>query len=68
MKRRDVIVRGFALTAALAGLAAPFTDVRAADAPAGLDPATGLFLDDRVLGNPNAKAVLIEYASLSCPH
>ena len=68
MKRRDVIVRGLALAAILSGLVAPLKDVRAADAPAGLDPATGLFLDDRVLGNPNAKAVLIEYASLSCPH
>jgi len=33
------------------------------------DPATGLFPNDRVLGNrETAKAILIEYASLSCPH
>jgi len=68
VKRRQILLRGFALTFVMAGLADSSRGTRAADAPAGLDPATGLFLDDRVLGNPNAKAVLIEYASLSCPH
>lgn len=32
------------------------------------DPNTGLFADDWTIGNPAAKVVLIEYASLTCPH
>lgn len=67
MNRRQILLS--ALGAGVATAALPLLSGRAfANTPAGLDPATGLFLDDRMLGDPNAKAVLIEYASLSCPH
>jgi len=66
MRRRQVLMSGLAL-AGLAGL--PWQGAAADDdLPPGLDPATGLFADDRRLGDPAAKVVLIEYASLSCPH
>ncbi len=67
MNRRQILLS--ALGAGVATAALPLLSGRAfANTPAGLDPATGLFLDDRAKGDPNAKAVLIEYASLSCPH
>jgi protein-disulfide isomerase len=64
MKRRQVLVSGLAL----ALLAALPRRTRAAELPPGLDPVTGLFADDRTLGDPAAPVVLIEYASLTCPH
>lgn len=45
--------------------ATPAAETAVAGAP---DPATGYYADERMMGNPAAKAVLIEYASLSCPH
>lgn len=68
MYRRDVLQRGFALLVASAGISGTAARVLAEEVPEGLDPATGLFVDDRVMGSPDAKVVLIEYASLSCPH
>lgn len=68
MHRRDVLQRGFGLLMALGGGSVLAGRVVAEGSPEGLDPGTGLFVDDRVLGNPDAKVVLIEYASLSCPH
>lgn len=52
----------------LAGAALSPAVARAAEPPAGFDPASGLFADDRRLGDPAARAVLVEYASLTCPH
>jgi len=63
--------RRFLFSTLAVGLVAPLADGRfalAADPPAGLDQATGLFIDDRTLGSREAPAVMIEYASLSCPH
>lgn len=68
MNRRQILLGGLGLGVAAASLPLAGRLALAADPPAGLDPATGLFLDDRTLGNPAAKAVMIEYASLSCPH
>ena len=68
MNRRQILLGGLGVGVTAATLPALSWRVLAADPPAGLDPATGLFLDDRTLGSPAAKAVLIEYASLSCPH
>jgi protein-disulfide isomerase len=64
MKRRQVLRSGLAL----ALLAALPRRAGADELPPGLDPVTGLFADDRALGDPAAPVVLIEYASLSCPH
>lgn len=68
MNRRQILLGGLGFGLVATALPALSGRVLAADPPAGLDPATGLFLDDRVLGNTAAKVVLIEYASLSCPH
>lgn len=68
MNRRQIVLGGLGLGVAATLLPAFSARVLAADPPAGLDESTGLFLDDRTLGNPGAKVVLIEYASLSCPH
>jgi protein-disulfide isomerase len=65
MRRRQILASGLAL-AALA--AVPLRRSLSDGLPPGLDPATGLFADDRTLGDPAAPVVLIEYASLSCPH
>lgn len=68
MNRRQILLGGLGFGLAATVLPALSGRALAADPPAGLDEASGLFLDDRTLGNPTAKAVLIEYASLSCPH
>lgn len=67
MNRRQILVGALAGAGLIA--LAPWR-AGAADTPAlQADPTTGLFPDDRVLGNrETAKAILIEYASLSCPH
>jgi protein-disulfide isomerase len=67
MNRRQILVGALAgagfLTLSPLRLLAQSTVVLEAD------PATGLFPTDRILGDPDtAKATLIEYASLSCPH
>jgi protein-disulfide isomerase len=67
MHRRQILVGALAGAGLLAlaplRLAAQSTVVLEPDA------ATGLFPTDRVLGDPaTAKAILIEYASFSCPH
>ncbi len=68
MNRRQILLGGLGIGVAAAVLPMASRLARADDPLAGLDPATGLFLDDRTLGDPAAKALLIEYASLSCPH
>jgi len=67
MNRRQILVGALAGAGLLAF--APL-GARADEAvPPQADPATGLFPNDRVMGNrETAKAILIEYASLSCPH
>jgi protein-disulfide isomerase len=67
MNRRQILV------AALAGAGLLALAPLGARAQQGVvleaDPATGLFPNDRVMGNrETAQAILIEYASLSCPH
>lgn len=68
MNRRQILLRGLGFGLVATALPVLSGRVLAEDPPAGLDPATGLFLDDRTLGSTTAKVVLIEYASLSCPH
>lgn len=71
MKRRQILLGGlgFGLIAAVSPLTARGLRAEGEDAAAMTpDPATGLFPDDRTLGDPAAPATLIEYASLSCPH
>lgn len=67
MHRRQILVGALA-GAALLSLA-PFGARAQQGEPLVADPATGLFPNDRVQGNRDTpKAILIEYASLSCPH
>lgn len=77
MKRRQILLGGlgFGLIAATAPVT--LRSLRAegeasAETASGAelqpDPATGLFADDRTLGDPAAPVTMIEYASLSCPH
>jgi len=68
MDRRTVLQRSFAILVAAAASAACLAPAHAEKGPEGFDPATGLFADDRTKGNPDAPVILIEYASLSCPH
>lgn len=54
---------------ALAGfMAAPVLAADAPKAPAATTPASGPVYREFVLGNPNSKVVVVEYASLTCPH
>jgi len=67
MHRRQILVGALA-GAALLSLA-PLGLRAQQGEPLVADPTTGLFPNDRVQGNrETAKAILIEYASLSCPH
>lgn len=69
MNRRQILVGALAGAGLLT--LAPLSRRARADEPIKLeaDPATGLFPNDRMQGNrETAKAILIEYASLSCPH
>lgn len=65
--RRGIAGVAMGLAALLAGtaLAADAPKPPAATAPA---PASGPVYREFVQGNPNAKVVVIEYASLTCPH
>ncbi|WP_226341080.1 DsbA family protein [Gemmobacter serpentinus] len=75
LTRRDVVTLagGAAFLAAMGlpafaeGEAAATTDAPAADAPATADAAP-VEVPDLVLGNPDAKVTLTEYASYTCPH
>lgn len=67
MNRRQILVGALAGAGLLA--LSPFGAGAQQSAPLEADPGTGLFPDDRIQGNrETAKAILIEYASLSCPH
>lgn len=61
ISRREIV--GIAMS--LAGLVAG--SALAADAPKQSTP-SGPIYKEFVLGNPNAKVVVVEYASLTCPH
>lgn len=67
--RRKIAALSMVLAGALLGSGASFAAEApkppAATAPA---PASGPVYREFVLGNPNAKVVVIEYASLTCPH
>ena len=65
--RRKIAGAAIALAGFMAGaaIAADAPKPPAANAPA---PASGPVYREFVLGNPNSKVVVIEYASLTCPH
>ncbi len=62
---RRKILAGLAALPLVAGLPA---SLRAQESESLTPDSRGLLPDDRMMGDENAPAVLIEYASLSCPH
>jgi len=68
MNRRQILwaIGSTTLALPLAGLAPRIA--AAQDTAAEADPERGLLPNDRTMGDPDAPDVLIEYASLSCPH
>ena len=66
MRKMWVVILAMFAVAALAPVPASAAEA----SPSVTDPATLLAIakDDRVLGNPDAPIVIVEYASLTCPH
>ena len=57
------------LVAATAAMAAPLALLPGtASAQGRVDLFTGIKLEDKILGDVNAKVTLVEYASMTCPH
>ena len=63
-----MVLAGLAAGGALAGLMAGAAIAADAPKPPATTPAAGPVYREFVLGNPNSKVVVIEYASLTCPH
>lgn len=71
MNRRQILLGtlGFGAAAVMAPLGLrPLSAQEGATEDGAPDPSTGRYPDEHMLGNPEAKVVFIEYASLSCPH
>lgn len=68
MNRRQILLGTLGLGVATAMTPLSLRPLKAQEESGAPDPATGFYPDEHMLGNPEAKAVFIEYASLSCPH